>query len=228
MQFNIFVEGEDDQELVTALLRDMGKTGAWRNTADLVRQADTPAGMITVYQTRGWTNLGAEEWQPILQQGRDVGVTNLIVFDADRATNASSGVAIPGGGFTARRTELARQAAAGELDFEVFLLPTNSADGNLEDLLAHLIQPEHQQVLECFNAYETCMRGCTAPNGQRYRLPVEKSRFFAYIEAMPLTGAERKAQKSRGGNKFFGNAAYWNLDAPAIQPLRDFLNQHLP
>lgn len=220
MTFNIFVEGEDDQELITALLSKMGKTGTWRMIADLVRQTDIAAGTITVYQTRGWTKLNSEELQPLLQQGREVGIINLIVFDADSAANSLSG-------FVERQAELTRQAVENQLDFELFLLLTNSTDGNLEDLLAYLVQPEHRQVLECFSTYEACMRGCVSPSGQPYRLPAEKSRFFAYVEAMPLTGAEKRAQKSRAGNKFFANPAYWNLDATEIQPLRDFLNQYI-
>jgi len=220
MIFNIFVEGEDDQELITVLLTRMGKTSSWRTTNNFVRQADAVAGPVTVYQTRGWTKLNSEEFQPLLQQGRDVGIVNLIVFDADSADNPLSG-------FAERRAELARQASANRLDFEVFLLPTNSVDGNLEDLLAYLVQPAHRQVLDCFSNYETCMRGCVAPNGQSYRLPAEKSRFFAYVEAMQLTGAEKKAQKSRAGNKFFANEAYWNLDAAEIRPLQAFLDQYI-
>lgn len=150
----------------------------------------------------------------------EVDVLNLVIYDADTTAHASGGV-------TARRAELRQQAELLGLSFELFLLPTDVTDGNLENLLESLIHPDHRQVVNCFAAYEACMRGCATPSGMSYRLPADKSKFYAYVEAMPITDEERKAHKSKGATKYFANEAYWNLDAWDAQPLRDFLARNV-
>ncbi len=111
--------------------------------------------------------------------------------------------------------------------FELFLLPTNRADGNLETLLERLIHPDHQPVVDCFTKYEDCLRGLFSPSGLAYRIPTDKAKIYAYVESMPLTDEERKKHKSRGATKYFSNPTYWNLDGADVQPLREFLNQHI-
>ena len=220
MKVNIFVEGVDDQELVAALLSKLGKVVAWEITGK-ARQGSTVAGaQVFIYQADGWTNLPAKNIKPFLQQDEAVGVRNLIVFDADHPSD-------PHGGFTGRKAELHRQATELGLFFDLFLLPVNSADGNLEDLLKDLIHPDHQQVVSCFSNYENCLRGCVSPDGLPYRIPASKAKIYAYVEAMPLTDEERREHKRRGATKYFGNSAYWNLDAAQVQPLRAFLDQHI-
>lgn len=220
MEFNIFVEGVDDQELVVALLSKSGKVATWEITSK-TRQGITVGGaQVFIYQTDGWTNLSAKNIRPFLQQDEAVGVQNLIVFDADHASD-------PHGGFASRQAELYRQAAELGLSFELFLLPVNGTDGNLEDLLERLIHPNHQQVVGCFANYEDCLRGCVSPDGSPYRIPASKAKIYAYAEAMPLSNKERSEHKRRGTTKYFANPDYWNLDAAEIQPLRTFLDQHI-
>ncbi|MGI4869930.1 MAG: DUF3226 domain-containing protein [Janthinobacterium lividum] len=217
MQINIMVEGYDDQELVAALLVKLGKVRQW----DKSFQGFTAGGnQVAIYEMGGWTTLPTNKLLPRLQQSLEVDVLNLVIYDADTPAHASGGVA-------ARRAELQQQARTLGLSFELFLLPTDAADGNLENLLESLIPAGHRQVLNCFTAYEACMSGCLTPTGTLYRLPADKSKFYAYVEAMPITDEERKAHKSRGATKYFANSVYWNLDANEVQPLCNFLSQYV-
>ncbi len=217
MQINIMVEGYDDQELVAALLVKLGKVRQWDKSFQGITAGNN---QVAIYEMGGWTTLPTNKLLPRLQQSLEVDVLNLVIYDADTIKHASGGV-------SARRAELQQQAKVLSLSFELFLLPNNVADGNLENLLESLIPTGHRQVIDCFAAYETCMRGCSTPTGEPYRLPADKSKFYAYIEAMPITDDERKAHKSRGTTKYFVNAAYWNLDAAEIQALRTFLDLHV-
>ena len=217
MQINIMVEGNDDQELVAALLAKLGKVERWNKS---FQGFTTSENQIAVYKMDGWTTLPTSKLLPLLRQSLEVDVLNLVIYDADTVEHDRGGV-------VARRAELKRQAAELGLSFELFLLPTDLIDGNLENLLEQLIQPEHRPILDCFVSYEKCVRSHTSPTGSSYLLPGSKDKFYAYAQAMPLSDEERKAHKSRGATKYFTNADYWNLDASGIRPLSDFLDQHV-
>lgn len=217
MQINIMVEGNDDQELVAALLVKLGKVERW----DKFFQGLTTSGnQIAVYKMDGWTTLPTNKLLPRLRQSLEVDVLNLVIYDADTTAHDRGGV-------IARRAELQRQATELGLSFKLFLLPTDATDGNLENLLEQLIQPEHRPILDCFVSYENCVRSHTPQSGLPYLLPGSKDKFYAYAQAMPLSDDERKAHKSRGATKYFTNADYWNLSAAEIKPLTDFLDQYV-
>lgn len=214
------VEGVEDQELLAALLVKLGKVGRWDETGRALRGTTAGGNQVALYEMGGWTTLPTSKLLPQLQQSPEVGVLNLVVYDADTTSHER-------GGFEARRGELQGQAAALGLAFELFLFPTNHADGNLETLLESLIHPGHQQVVDCFTKYEDCLQGLVSPNGLAYRIPADKAKIYAYVEAMPLTDEERRRHKGRGATKYFSNPAYWNLDSAEVQPLCEFLNQHI-
>lgn len=107
----IFVEGREDEELVEALLADLGK-----------------AGTATVSQAKGWTTL--EMVEGFFRMTTDAGGTNLIVFDADRD---------PDGGVDRRRGQIEAKLTELGLEAEVFLLPDDATDGRVEDLMVGMI-----------------------------------------------------------------------------------------
>ena len=221
MQINIMVEGFEDQELVAVLLTELGKVPGWREQGKSLVGESAAGNPVAIYEMGGWTTIPTStELLPRLQQSPEVGVQNLIVYDADTPRQAQ-------GGFEVRRAELQRQASELGLSFESFLLPDNGTDGNLEDLMHKMVHPSHQLVADCFSNYEECVRLQRTPAGTEYRLPISKSRYFAYIEALPLTPEEVKHLDKRRGTKLFGNSNYWNLAAPEVQPLRDFLDQNV-
>jgi hypothetical protein len=220
MKVNVFVEGYEDQELVAALLIKLGKVVSWQESGKAFSSLTTTGSQIRINATEGWTKLTNGNLFPELQQSLQEGVLNLVIYDADRPGGQQ-------GGHAYRKNTLLQIKSANQLSFELFLLPDNNQDGQLEDLLHNLIPIGNRQVTNCFSAYEACVRGLTAPNGQPYQLPVNKSRIFAYLEVLPLTPAEKQKMEKRRSAKLFDNPEYWDLDAVDVQPLRSFLDQHI-
>jgi hypothetical protein len=220
MKINVFVEGQEDQELVAELLLKLGRVVSWQETKTAFKGTTTAGNDINLNMTSGWGSLLNGSLFPELRQSPQEDVCNLIIYDADRP-------GLQQGGQAARRTQLLKVRDDNGLFFELFLLPTNDEDGQLEDLLHRLIPADHRQVTECFSSYETCVRQLRMPNGSEYNVPATKSRMFAYLEVMPLTIEEGKRLEKKRSTKFFNNPAYWNLDASDIQPLCDFLVQHV-
>ncbi|HEX8330219.1 MAG TPA: DUF3226 domain-containing protein [Hymenobacter sp.] len=220
MKINVFVEGQEDQELVAELLVKLGTVRTWREAGKAFTGTTSAGNLINLNMTNGWSSLLNGSLLPELSQSPQEDVLNLVIFDADR----------PGpqqGGSTARRQQLLKVQAENGLFFELFLLPTDDADGQLEDLLRLLIPDAHQQVTDCFSHYENCVRQLRMTDGSAYNVPASKSRMFAYLEVLPLTAEEEKRLEKRRSTKFFNNPAYWNLDSSEIQHLREFLIQHV-
>ncbi len=220
MKINVFVEGQEDQELVAYLLTRLGKVTAWQEAGKAFKGTTAAGHEVSLNITNGWGSLVSGNLFPELSQSAEDEVMNLVVYDADR----------PGpqqGGTVERRTQLLKIQQDNNLFFELFLLPTDAQDGQLEDLLQLLIPEVHQQVTDCFSSYEACVRQLRMPDGTAYNTPVAKSRIFAYLETLPLVPEEEKRLDKKRNTKFFDNPSYWNLEAPAVQPLRAFLDFHI-
>lgn len=95
----------------------------------------------------------------------------------------------------------------------VFLVPDNRSLGNIETLLEAMAPERHRPIHECFAQYRECLKGISP----EYDLPNLKARIFAYCEAVGNGPKER--------DRDFGNAAHWNLDSPALDPLKAFLHE---
>ena len=224
-QFNVFVEGHDDHDLVVALLRqrlsvDFDPTRKRERTATYLRLA--PEGdVVLVLATKGWTELAKSE--TAFRQAQDSGGQNLVVFDADYDQ-----AKYPEGGQAKRAAAIRSAVAAFAQHFAIFLFPQPAQDGDLETLLLQLTQPAHQRVMDCYDAYELCLRQFLGADGTPYYdAPSKKRRIYDYVNVMPLQGEEWERHHEKGGQKIFENSDLWNLDAPAIQPLRAFLDLHI-
>lgn len=138
---------------------------------------------------------------------------NIIVFDADRKENK--------GGFSLRKNELTKILNSMKVQAELFLFPNNKDDGMFETLLEQIINPKHKRILKCFTGYENCMEQYKDTDGNLiYQTPDQKAKMYAYISA--FKNSETEAMKNRG-DWHFENKEYWNLDSPALTPLKDFL-----
>jgi hypothetical protein len=221
-QFNIFVEGTDDHDLVLTLVKELRNTirhSTKKNTREGQRVTTylQIAGIdddILISSIGGWHKLGADQAFSI-QQAADSGGKTLIVFDADEAP-------------TERAQVLTRAIAAYEPAPAIFLLPGFEQAGELEDLLLQLVQPQHRAVMTCYDGYEQCLQGLLTAGQPYYNTPSKKRRLYDYVNVMPLEGDQWERHHKKGGQKIFENTDIWDLGAPAIQPLRDFLNQNLP
>jgi len=219
------VEGNDDHDLVLVLLRQLKDVRpdptrkAKRATTYLTLR---PGGdTVLLLATNGWTNLAESE--ALFRQANDSGGRNLVLFDADY-----DDAKYPSGGQVKRATAIRAMVAAYDPNPAVFLFPQAGQDGELETLLLQLTQPAHQRVMDCYDSYETCLRQFLDAAGEPYYdAPSNKRRIYDYVNVMPLTGDEWKRHHKEHGQKIFENVDLWNLNAPAIQPLRDFLDQHI-
>ena len=137
--------------------------------------------------------------KPLMDRRRDEGRRVAVILDADRDAEATSNE------FEAEKKRL-------DLPVErVFLVPDNRSPGSIETLLEAMAPERHRPIHECFAQYRECLKEISP----EYDLPNLKARIFAYCEAVGNGPKER--------DRDFGNAAHWNLDAPALEPLKAFL-----
>ena len=221
-QFNIFVEGTDDHDLVLVLVQALRATAphpTLKNTREGQRvttylRLTGSDDVLLLSSIGGWHKLSKDQ-EFSIRQAADGGGKTLIVFDAD-ADPAQ------------RATDLRQRIAAYDPNPAVFLLPGPQQAGELETLLLQLVHPQHQAVMACYDGYELCLQGLSNGGQPYYNTPSLKRRLYDYVNVMPLTGEQWERHHKKGGQKIFENPNLWDLNAPAIQPLRDFLSQQLP
>lgn len=138
----------------------------------------------------------------------DLGGVNLVVFDADSSHQT-------------RADELQDAAKKASIEFDFFLFPDNQHRGDLEVLLCQLVPEDKKVILNCHDGFVTCLE-----NHQHLslQLPLLKSKVFAYLDALL---PKKKKNRAKEAERDYRNAAHWDLDAPALEPLRAFLTQHL-
>ena len=179
-----------------------------RHMATLVYAGDSKE--IEIVGTGGYTNL--DQFAVQMQRNTDNGIKNLVIFDADFPKE---------GGFEKRKAELLSVKAEKGVDFELFLFPNNKDDGTFEHLLEHLATEEHKGLLECFEGYESCIRG---RNNPKYISPDQKAKMYAYVS----TQTDPKDIKMfKKGDWRFNQTDLWNLDVDYLTSLKDFLSSHL-
>ena len=112
-----------------------------------------------ILSTNGWTVLKSEAGNTFREKMRENtsnGIINLVIFDADTLSNE--------GGFGNRKNEIEAWKTQYSLCFELFLFPDNQNDGELEDLLERIINPQNMPIFDCWNSFENCLttkRTCT-------------------------------------------------------------------
>ena len=180
-----------------------------RHMATLVYAGDSKE--IEIVGTGGYTNL--DQFAVQMQRNTDNGIKNLVIFDADFPKE---------GGFEKRKAELLSVKAEKGVDFELFLFPNNKDDGTFEHLLEHLATEEHKGLLECFEGYESCIRG---RNNPKYVSPDQKAKMYAYVSTQKKNSKETTEFKK--GNWYFDRAGWWNLEVDYLKPLQDFLSLYL-
>ena len=203
MVYSIFVEGDADKRLLEQLL-------------DYLNLSDDQGKVI---KTNGYTNLLAEKTEQtylnqMLHTSADGGV-NLVIFDADTD-------------FKQRESEILGWKEKHQVEFELFLFPNNEEEGELEDLLERMINPENQPVIDCWTSFEDSLKVIDLPwkKGEALTIPAKKTKIYAYLEVLLGTSRSEK-DKIKEKNRDYRNADHWNLDAPALAGLVDFLQRFL-
>ncbi len=164
----------------------------------------------------GWTNLHLISNK--FKENTDLGGTNLVIFDADSPQNE--------GGFVKRLIQLEAKQKELKIEFMLFLFPNHKSDGDFELLLEQIINPAHNDLLNCFSAYETCLLKLNASAKEEvYKIPMRKAKIYSYIDSFPLDQREKEQMKK--GDYFFENPQYWDLNSSNLDPLKLFLISHM-
>jgi len=190
----IFVEGKGDIQFMEDLIEL--KLGKKKNID------------FEVNKTDGWNNL--KKGIPKIKSLNDEGHRVQIIFDADSDHQE-------------RRRAIEKIRSDNHLDFDMFLFPDNSSNGNLETLLESIINDNHRRVLDCFQKHEDCLEQYK-DDEKAYALPIKKSKIYAYVDAFPKSNDELKAFK-QNKDYFYKNQEIWNLNSEKLDPLIDFLNR---
>lgn len=205
-KFLIIVEGEADKKF-------------FENYYHHLFHDNAPVGSIMHpgkdSDTGGYQKLRKEDAINAMKQNTDAGGKNLVIFDADDDCES-------------RRKELLAIQEEFGVEFELFLLPNNKDEGELEDLLENIINPNNQPVMDCWATYEGELEKVRIPtkNPPTLTIPAKKTKIYAYLET--LLGKTRSQKKLiKDANRNYENTDHWNLDAKYLEPLKEFLTNNI-
>jgi hypothetical protein len=222
MNISIFVEGNDAfflREFICYICPDINISCV---TVKAPFKLNTESISVNIIPTKGFTSI-VKSKNEFIQTSNHGGV-NLVVFDADDPSKDY-------GGFEARMKYLNSIKDAGNLDFDIFLFPNHSDNGDYETLLESIVPEEHRGLLNCFNQYQKCIELQDELKQYGYNLPIRKSKIYSYVDALKKSAEEEDRFKKRKGLKdedfLFDRRDIWNFDSPRLLPLKDFLLQYI-
>lgn len=125
-----------------------------------------------------------------------------IIFDADKD-------------FNARINELNTIKEEHKINFDTFLFPNNNDSGDIEDLLLNIFNTKYQDIFDCLNAYESCLK-----KNSNYKIPIKKGKIYGFLDAVL---SEKEEDKAKDKKRDFLNYDHWDLNHDYIQPLKEFL-----
>ena len=96
--------------------------------------------------------------------------------------------------------------------FSLFLLPDDSRQGELENLLEDI--STKKDIYNCLEEYEDCLK-----KNPEYRLLSLKDKIYAYCEAMGV--------EPRGEKRDYADKKLWDLDSEKLNALKDFLQSNI-
>lgn len=201
---NIYVEGNADVKFLSDYVEYLGlgqlsKSIEIKNNTAKASLKKNDGANVFINGIGGWTNV--QNVLPNIQSTLDDGGKVLVVFDADSEPDT-------------RREEILDLLGKGLVNSsDVFLFPDNQQEGDLETLLENIIVDNNKFVFCCWSKFMDCLT--KNDREQKMRLPNRKAKIFDYVS---LLG--RKAQEK---DRNYKDSSLWNLDAPYLEPLRDFL-----
>ena len=144
---------------------------------------------------------------------------NRIFIDADTVAK--------GCGFLKRKADMDNNMQAQKIAFPYFIYPNDRADGDVETLMESTARRDlHPVFFDCFEDYEKCVSSVKDEHGlPLYNTPNLKGKLHTYMNAQKLNNKSRRRLGS--GDWLFGDIHYWDLNAVALLPLKDFLTANL-
>ncbi len=207
---NIFIEAKDTKTPEAEFLRA------------ILNRLDIPVEAYSLKPTNGYTNLMDSDNAANINAMRvntDVGEKNLVVFDADSVNN--------NGGLEKRRDQLLQKKEELGLEFELFLWPDNSNDGDVEILMESIARKDfYPEFFDCFGKYECCISRRKDDDGKQfYSTPNRKGKLHTYFTSLPIS--KTKKDKVGSGLWQWNNPEIWDLDSDSLTPIKEFLKKHL-
>lgn len=143
----------------------------------------------------------------------------IVLADADTIAK--------GYGYAKRKEEIDKGMATHAVSFPYFLYPNNQNDGDVEVLMENTARRDlHSTFFDCFEDYEKCVSGAKNERGEtKYNVPNLKGKLHTYMAAQKLP--QKLCKRFGSGDWLFDNKDYWNLNADALQPLKEFFTMNL-
>lgn len=154
-----------------------------------------------------------------MAQAQMLGEQVIVLVDADTVDK--------GFGFEKRKADIENGMRANKMEFPYFVYPNNQEDGDVETLMASAARRDlHSVFFDCFEDYEKCVSGVKNDCGlPLYNIPNLKGKLHTYMNAQKLSNKLRR--KLGAGDRLFHDTNYWDLNVPALQPLKNFLAANL-
>ena len=198
---NIYVEGEADKKYIKDYIEFLFNIKVSNNK---------------INETGGWTKIASNKGESIrnsMKKNTANGENNIVIFDADENPNQ-------------RRKDIEEWKTKFGLAFKLFLFPDNKSQGELEDLLEHLIPDNNLDIFECWKNYENCIKTKSKTRKKTLTIPAKKSKIYCYVETLVGTSNSEK-EKIKDRNRDFLNAEHWQLDSANLLPLKEFLIENI-
>lgn len=194
----IFVEGIADAKLIQDLIK------SWYNVDLTIGKMGGEEANPDILVVGGKDSIS--KLFPLFKINEKSDVGNIVIFDADNFVEENT-----------KFIEYREKVALG-----YFLLPDNQSNGDLETLLEQIINPNNKFVIVCWDNFINCLE--TTSTNTFYK-PSNKKKIYTYLEL--LLGEDSSTQnlkKELGRN--YQNQNHWDLNAPALVNLKQFLDQY--
>lgn len=203
----IFVEGIADKKFLSDYIKH-------------ILPEFTAIDSKTIIACGGWAGIYNEKddtaetiRKTIIKNTNDYGI-NIVIFDADN-------------NFEDKKKEIEKWKTDFHLSFELFLFPNNRDNGTLENLLEEIIPEKNRPISDCWEGYEKCLKSKTIEGREKpLTTPAKKTKIYGYLEAL-LGDSKREKVKIKEKERDYGNIDHWDLGAAYLNPLKEFLVQHL-
>ncbi len=200
----IFCEGESDKNFIEALLKKY-----------FAIEEKEVKELIVV--TEGKDNLRN---QPALgsESRKAVKAKNILIFDADYKES--------GGGLVKRLKEYQHLEKELNVVFDIFLLPNNKDDGELEDLVRTCFKSDFLFFDDCWQKMINCFE--TKGQNLKLKLPSKDGYLFSYVDLFSEYKDIDYGKKKT--NRNYLDEGIWVLDKErnySLKILVDFLEEHL-
>jgi len=207
-RIRIFVEGDADKKFISDYYHHLFLEKAPQYSIN-------HTGELKGDRTGGYKKLSDEINIREMRINADQGGVNLVIFDADKDTEA-------------RRKELLAIQEKYGVEFELFLLPNNQDKGALEDLLENIINPNNRPIFDCWENYEKELVTLDIPGRTPPPLttPAKKTKIYGYLEAL-LGESNTQKELIKEVNRNYENTLHWSLDAEYLEPLKEFLKRNV-